>query len=60
LRADIRREGKVCTAVCYNLPKGLSYEYQHFFMDLGNEVMEIKNAMGKGEFIILGDFNSKI
>jgi hypothetical protein len=57
LKTDEGKQEKVCIGVCYNAPKGSRYENPHFYADLENEILEIKNVYGEIDLIILGDFN---
>jgi hypothetical protein len=41
------KQEKVCIGVCYNTPKGSRYENPHFYADLENENLEIKNVYGE-------------
>jgi exonuclease III len=59
LKTHEGKQEKVCKGVCYNAPKGSRYENPHFYVDLENEISEIKNVYGGIDLIILGDFNSK-
>jgi hypothetical protein len=58
-KADEGKKGRTGTGVSYNPPRGSEYENQHFFTELQNEVLEIKNIFGETDIIVMGDLNAR-
>jgi hypothetical protein len=59
-KTDEGKQEKRYIGVCYNTPKCSRFENPHFYADVENEILEIKNVYGEIDLLILGDFNARM